>query len=821
MTLLQPDRATRTPARVLDLAAHGERLAVRTPEESLTYAELADRVGSMAARLGDTRRLVMVEGSNTLDGLVGHLAALTAGHVVLLTDPGRDHGALVDRYDPDVLLAGTDVAERRDGTAHDLHPDLALLLSTSGSTGSPKLVRLSEGNLVANAAAIADSLALTADDRAITSLPIHYCYGLSVVHSHLLVGGALALTDLSVLDDCFWRLARDARATSLAGVPYTFELLERCGFDEKAPDSLRLLTQAGGRMDPDRVRAWAGRGRRTGFELCVMYGATEATARMAVLDPELAETRPEAVGRPIVGGCFRIDESGELVYAGPNVMMGYAAGPADLARGPELTELHTGDLAREVDGQFEILGRRDRTAKLFGLRLDLDRIEQLAGHGARCVVADDTLHIFLTRRRSADGVRARVLETCGLPPTAVRVTTLESIPLTGSGKPDRAALVDHARRLDHPRGQAGAVTPASLRDEVAVLLGRPDATLDSSFATLGGDSLSYVELSTRLSERLGELPPDWHTRTIRDLAASTRPRRATWLDTSVVLRALGITCIVGTHANLLTVVGAAHLLLAVAGFNFARFQLAPERRADRVRHGLASLAQIAAPAALWIGGLSLLTGFYRPTTALFLNGLLGSDGWTVDWQFWFLEAIVWCTLAAVAVVAIPAVDRIERRAPYVLPLALTLALLAWRFAAVGLAEAGATQRYSTPVVAWLFALGWTAARARTPWQRLLVAAVGAAGVAGFFRDDEREALIVLGIALLVAVPSLPVPRLLVTPLAWLASASLFVYLTHWRVYPHLEDHHPFWATVLSLAVGVAVWRLCRPGLQRLGRLLRT
>ena len=341
---------------------------------------------------------------------------------------------------------------------------------------------------------------------------------------------------------------------------------------------------------------------------------------------------------------------------------------------------------------------------------------------------------------------------------------------------------------------------------------------------MGGDSLSYVELATRLSQRLGELPADWHTRPLRELAEQTRPRRLarhlTWLETSVVLRAAAIVAIVGTHANLLTIVGGAHVLLVIAGFNFARFQATGSDRGTRLRHGLASLAQVAVPAGLWIAAVIVVRGFYHWPTVFFLNGLLGSDGWSVDWQFWFLEAIVWATLAAVLLLAVPAVDRLERRAPYLLPLGLTLALLGFRFAEAGV-SAGVTERYSTPVVAWLFTLGWTAARATTARQRLLVAILGLAGIAGFFQDADREALIVAGIAILTFMPTLPVPRPLVTALTWLAGASLFIYLTHWQLYPHLEDRHPFWATTLSLLLGIVVWRVARPALQAMGRVLRS
>ncbi|QZY29969.1 AMP-binding protein [Nocardioides coralli] len=825
--LTRPELAA--PA-VLDLARHGDAVAVRTRDEVVTYADLGDRVGAVGDALGPTRRLVLVEGANTLASLTTYLAALTRGHVVLLAPPGRPARALAEAWDPDVVAAGDTLDVRREGTGHDLHPDLALLLSTSGSTGSPRLVRLSHDNLRSNAAAIADYLRLTGDDRAITSLPLHYCYGLSVVHSHLLVGAQLVLTDLSVVDGCFWDLAADAGVTSFAGVPYTFDLLERSGFSERELPSLRYVTQAGGRLGAERVLSWHERGRRAGWDLVVMYGQTEATARMAWLPPDQAPRHPGAIGVPVPGGSFRLEpvpgieepDVGELVYTGPNVMLGYAERPADLAAGATLAELRTGDLARFADGVYEVVGRRGRQVKLFGLRVDLDHLESVvstADAEVRCVVVDDTLHAFTTTPRSSDRLRAAVAEASGLPTSAVLVTVLAALPRTRTGKPDLAALAEQARlvRRDSTDHRPGA-TPAELRDDYALVLGRPDATVGDTFVGLGGDSLSYVELATRLGDRVGQLPPDWHTRTITDLARPEPERAGSRVDTSIVLRAVAILAIVGTHANLLTVVGGAHLLLAVAGWNFARFQLAAPTRRDRLRNGLASLAQLVVPASLWIGGVALLTGFYEPATAVFLNGLLGSDTWTVQWQFWFLEALVWMTAGTLAVLALPGVDRLERRAPYAVAIGLVLAGLAVRFAWVGL-EAGATERYTTGVVAWWFLLGWAAARADTTARRVTVTLLVAIGTIGFFDDLTRELLVVAGIALLVHVPALRVPRRWVAPLSVLASSSLFVYLTHWQVYPHLEDVFPLGATLASFAVGIGYWWAARPALRRLGRML--
>lgn len=833
--LLSPDRARTRP--VFDLATFATRTAVHTEAGETTYAELAERAGDLAHEvLGPTRRLVLIEGANHPDALTAYLAAVQHGHVALLVPDQREQqlDALVATYDPDVVLRreATDwqVNERRDGTAHRMHPDLALLLSTSGSTGSPKLVRLSADNLRSNAESIADYLRITGDDRAATSLPMHYCYGLSVINSHLVSGAGLVLTEGSVVDPCFWELFDRTEATSFAGVPYTFDLLDRSGFHARHLPSLRYVTQAGGRLAPERVQQYVAHGRRDGWDFVVMYGQTEATARMAYLPPELAAARASAIGVAIPGGSFRIEpvtespDAGELVYTGPNVMLGYAETPADLQLGRTVTELRTGDLAREVDGLYEIVGRRSRHAKLFGLRIDLDRVEAAAsdaGPPVRCVVVDDVLHGFTTRRRVSARLRQRLADLCGLPQGAVRVHVLAELPLTANGKPDQAALERAARaeseleRRTH-EDAVGPVSAESVRDEFAVVLGRPDASVHSTFVGLGGDSLSYVELATRLSRSLGDLPADWHTRSAAELAgAATRSRRGVAVDPTVLLRALAIVAIVGTHANLFTLAGGAHLLLAVAGFNFARFQLADVSRRRRLRNGMVAVAQVVVPSTLFIGGVALVSNFYTPATALFLNQLLGSDDWTRQWQFWFLEALVWISLGVLALLAAPGVDRLERQAPYAFALTLVGALLLVRFAWVGL-QAGETGRYTIAVVGWCFAVGWLAARARTVWHQVGVLAATAVGVVGFFGDLERELLILGGIALLTWLPQLRLPRLIEPVLYVLAASSLFVYLTHWVIYPHLEDFSPILATLVSFAVGIGYWQLMRP----VGRRLR-
>ena len=683
-----------------DLRRWGAHPALIAADDALTYAELADRAESMLWPAEEGRRLVLVPGANTIETLVAYVAAIANGHVVLLVPGDGPAGAdvLIEAYDPDVVFdaATRGFVARHEGSHHELHPDLALLMTTSGSTGSPKLVRLSYDNVQSNAAAIADYLGLTPDDRAITTLPMHYCYGLSVINSHLLAGAGIIVTDWSVLDPCLWELADRERATSFAGVPYTFDLLDSSGFAERDLPSLRYVTQAGGRLDPSRVAGYARLGRERGWDFFAMYGQTEATARMAYLPPELAESHPHALGVPVPGGSFRIDPVageqrpgvGELVYRGDNVMLGYATSAADLVRGREVEELRTGDLVRrDDDGLLEWVGRRSRFAKAYGVRIDLDDLEAVvARHGgaARCVSTGDRLHAFIGRHEDARELHPLVARAAGLPGHAVAITRLREMPRNASGKTDYPALERHAEMTDESRDASSQrdhpVSIGQVRDLYSVLLGRPDATPDDSFTGLGGDSLSYVELSVRLSELRLELPHDWHTRPIRELVAAPERRRGRGvrLEMSIVLRAVAIMLVLGTHANLFVVPGGAHLLLAVCGYNFVRFQLAAESPRARARSGLRSLAHLVVPSVIWIGAVAVVLRTYDLSTVLMLNGALGSDSWTVQWQFWFLEAIVWTQVGALALLSVPIVHRAWRRSPYVFALAFTLAALATR-----------------------------------------------------------------------------------------------------------------------------------------------
>ena len=825
------DRAT-VPASLWDpeaLSRHGAAPAIVRADETLSYTDLSRRVAAEARAWPGTgeRRLVLVELEPTVDAIVTYLAALAAGHVVVLSAPGRAE-MVAEAWHPDdrarAHRGAWEIVHGPEAAGHDLHAELSLLLSTSGSTGSPKLVRLSADAVRGNAVDIAAALGLTACDRAVTTLPLHYCYGLSVLHSHLAVGAGVLLTDASVVDPELWSSMRTHGVTSLAGVPHTFELLESSNAPTESVPTLRLVTQAGGRLEPARVKSWGERGQREGWDLRVMYGQTEATARMAVSAPGDAVRNPSSVGPPVGAGCFRVcdgdgevrvGEVGDLYYSGPNVMLGYAVEPADLARGRDVTELDTGDVARlGTDGSLEVVGRRSSFLKVNGMRLDVEHVEQLlAGDGLTALVGgtDERLLALVVSdtgddKALVDRSSQALVTATGLPAHRVAVARVPALPRHANGKLDRGAIAPTvnlfaATATERPDG-AGASALVALYAE---LLARPDATPDSTFVDLGGDSLSYVELSLHLEQRLGPLPADWPLRPIRTLAVADPPprRRLARVDTTIVLRAAAILAIVGTHTHVVHVLGGAHILLGVAGYNFARFAATAPTVREIWRRVRGTIARIIVPTFLWVAAVGLVAGTYSPANLVMANWLFGSGTWSSTWRLWFLEALVWTITAFAALLSVPAVRRQYRRTPFALVAGLAAVAALARLDIFDLTSPPG--RGTAPAVLWLVAIGWAAQVATRRGQRLLLSAVIVATLPGFMDDPIREGTIAAGLLLVVWVRTVPIPRLLIPAMSVMASASLYIYLTHFEVYRSTDQ--PLVNLGLSLGLGLAAWAL--------------
>ena len=428
---------------------------------SVDYAELKRLSDEWAAKVPH-RSLVFLLVGNNLDSLVAYVACLNHGIVPLMLDAHID-GQLLRRfleiYRPDFIWRPSgdaysleEVRPASDVGCPELFPDLALLLTTSGSTGSPKLVRQSYANIKANTASIVEYLKLDASERPITTLPMNYTYGLSIINSHLSAGATILLTDKSIMQREFWDFFTAQGATSFGGVPYTYEMLDKLMFFRRKLPSLRTMTQAGGKILPALHRKFAEYAQREGKNFVVMYGQCEATARMSYLPPERALDKIGSMGVAIPGGRFSLidvdgkeivepEVTGELVYEGANVTLGYAECADDLARGDERQRrLVTGDMAkRDAEGFYYVVGRKKRFLKIFGNRVNLDETERLIkdrfpGLDCACGGVDDKMKIFVTEGGREKEIQDFVAEKTHLNFTAFDVVPIPSIPKNASGK---------------------------------------------------------------------------------------------------------------------------------------------------------------------------------------------------------------------------------------------------------------------------------------------------------------------------------------------------------------------------------------------------
>ncbi len=284
--------------------------------------------------------------------------------------------------------------------------DVAAIVYTSGSTGRPRGATLSHRGLVANTSAIAEYLQLDESDRALQILPFYYVYGKSVLNTHVAVGGSIVIENRFRYPNIALDTLESEGCTGLSGVPSTFAiLLNHSNIAERRLQTLRYVTQAGGALSPTLLRrlVLACRAR-----VYVMYGATEASARLSYLPPEDLSDGLGSIGYPLRGVSLRplredgsecdVGEVGELVAQGPNIMLGYWNDPEETARVLDARGYHTGDLGRvDAKGRLWIVGRKKDMLKAGGHRISPREIEdELLAHpavheAAVIGVSDETL----------------------------------------------------------------------------------------------------------------------------------------------------------------------------------------------------------------------------------------------------------------------------------------------------------------------------------------------------------------------------------------------------------------------------------------------
>lgn len=460
-----------------DLEKYSANIAILTEQsEQISYKDLLDATDNIGKQIKG-RSLVFAVCRNSFESVAGYLGFMRAKAVpVLINDTINNtfFANLLEAYKPEYIYLPKDKSGLNVNSItvysygnytllktgynidYTLHGDLALLLTTSGSTGSPKLVRQSYENINSNAESITQYLGITSADRPITTMPMSYSYGLSIINSHLLAGASTILTDATLMDRRFWEEIRNNNATTFGGVPYIYEMLKKLRFERMNLQSLKYITQAGGKLSLELSEEFVDICSEKGIKFYVMYGQTEATARMSYLPWDHARAKVGSMGIAIPGGSFWLEDEngnvieesdtpGELVYMGNNVTLGYAEGCFDLCKDDENRGiLHTGDVAkRDKDGFYYIVGRKKRFLKIFGNRVNLDEVEQLikvSGSDCVCAGTDDNLKIYVTNLADKDSIRNYITERTGINHAGFTVVHVDKIPRNESGKVQYSAL---------------------------------------------------------------------------------------------------------------------------------------------------------------------------------------------------------------------------------------------------------------------------------------------------------------------------------------------------------------------------------------------
>lgn len=453
----------------IDKIAPKKIAAIDDQGNQISYGELIDFCNELKAVVAN-RSLIFHFSENSVASLSMYMTGIQSGAVPLLLSPQTDKdliAMLIEKYQPNYVMAperictyfeGETIKEHGDykliklnSKFHQLYDRLALLLPTSGSTGSPKLVRHSYDNLESSAQNVSKFFELDQFDRTFAFLPMYYTMGLSVIHSHLRVGATVILVKSAMTDANFWRVLKESEITSITGVPYSFEILKKMRFFRMKLPGLKMITQGGGKLSAELYDDCVNYAKDNNIKFVPTYGQTEGTARMSFVEPLMSGLKKHSIGKAIPNGRLSIlDEhgnetfegvtQGELVYRGPNVTLGYANNLEDLKLADERQGvLKTGDLVkRDHDGYYFIIGRKNRFLKLYGIRVALDEVENMISEEfnmeCACGGNDEKMIILITKPGLNKEVSDFIVNRTGLFHHAFAVKYIEDIPRNEAGK---------------------------------------------------------------------------------------------------------------------------------------------------------------------------------------------------------------------------------------------------------------------------------------------------------------------------------------------------------------------------------------------------
>lgn len=453
----------------LDKVNPNQIAAIDDQEKQISYGELLEFSTKLEKSI-KTRSIVFHFSENSVASLSFYVACMQIKAVPLLLSPQTDIGLitdLIEKYQPNYIIAPQRICHYFQGevlnetddykliklsdTLHQLYDHLSLVLPTSGSTGSPKLVRHSYHNLESSSQSVSALFDLNKYDKAFLFLPMYYTMGLSVINSHLRVGATLLLVKSAMTDADFWKVLKTSNPTNITGVPYSFEILKKLRFFRMQFPSLKFITQGGGKLTNEIYDDCVTFASTNNINFVPTYGQTEGAARMTYLNSSMVTLKKGSIGKAIPNGILSIindsgtesylgEATGEMVYRGPNVTLGYANNLQDLNLPDErFGVLYTGDLVRrDAEGFYFITGRKSSFLKLYGIRVALDEIEKIVTTNfdlqCACGGNDQKMIVLITKPNINKAVTEFIVKKTGLFHQSFAVEYVEEIPRNETGK---------------------------------------------------------------------------------------------------------------------------------------------------------------------------------------------------------------------------------------------------------------------------------------------------------------------------------------------------------------------------------------------------
>ena len=781
--------------------------------------------------LMNSLRVVGLVAENSPDFIENVLDCWNEGSAVVLLRSPNDHFRIAAANASEVRSArpGSGWLNQIHRLRHDEQP--AQMLFTSGTEGEPKCVVLSHANLADTVLRLNAAMQLTAEVREYVGVPVYHSFGFGRCRAVLASGGKVYIPPRGFNPVEINGMLERGEINALSAVPSLWRVLLDSQTISKAAAARMRWIEIGSQYMASHEKV-ALRELFTDAIIVQHYGLTEASRSTFLQVHSASFSQLESVGQAFGDVEISIGQTGQILIRGPHVAsrileQGEASDPRD-AQG----WFTTNDLGYLRDGFLYYQGREDDQINCGGIKLWPDELERAIATSlnmqadlAVCRVpdvlrGDGILVVVGTKVPLSDAdILQAALEACASFGVSARdathLTRVQSLTRTQTGKVKRKQMAQEFMATRQAVLEAKPMQVTSLRARLGVILGVRDVADHDTFVDLGGDSLRYIQASMALEDALGFLPEAWEKKTVVELEAmQPRPSNLSQIEPSVLLRALAIVSVVANHSglfqDLFAIDGAALMLLLPAGYSFARFQLQRVLQSGQARMALGALPRIVAPALLLIAIQQFRHRQFEPSPLLLYHNFLILPG---VFGFWFIEVFVQIHLILAALLSFARIRALLSGSPWPASMAALIGSVCASLLVPLVWDTSDLYNLVPHHLLPLFLMGFCLLFAKTPlqrWANAFAALLIVTEQSVLLNSAVSESLwILFGSLFLNWAPVIRLPTALVKGIGAIASASLYIYVSHFVTHEPVLNALPgvgvLPRSVMEIALGLVYW----------------